>query len=462
MKKKDSFLSRFFLSKYSSASFMSRQKARIFMWMQIIFVCLIMIAQTATNVLSPDAATQFYNISMGVILAGFLACLFILKAGAYRIAAYSGIMLPLFIIVAQAMQVNTITGKFVYLLYLVIFIVMAALFGNRVTIVVITTIVIAAGVLVVLQSGDIIPSDRHGSSIANFAIVSIFISTLCMLIFRMVRVTLNEAETKKSELERTLDEINAILRTSTAVAGVLNDMADVLSDNAGTFSRSAQTQAAGVEEISATMEEMLSAVNQNADHAAEAEMLSEKSYRLAVEGTEIVNRAVGSIHDVNESSTKISEIIGMINDIAFQTNLLALNASVEAARAGASGRGFAVVAAEVRNLAVRSREASDEINRLIKTSVEKVAVSTDLVNKSGASLKEIFASIEQTRKIIAQINSVSGEQKDGIGQITVSLNQADTVSQQTASAAEELFSSSEEIKKNSEELKQLMAFSKVQ
>lgn len=454
------FFENYFLYKYENASFMTRQRAAVFMWMQIVFICLMALAQTSTNILSPEVATPFYNVSMLIITAGFAACLFILKTGAYKTAAYSGILLPLFLVTAQALQVNTVTGKYTYILFLMIFIVMASLFGTRITIISVTVMVVFAGVLIIQKSGSIIPVERHGSSMANMAIASMFISVLCMLTLKIVKATIDEVEKKNADLEQSLDEINAILKTCSSVATTLNSTAEDLSANAAEFSVSAQTQAAGVEEISSTMEELLASVSQNADSSAEAEILSEKSYRLAGEGTEVVNSAVSAINDVNESSKKILEIINLINDIAFQTNLLALNASVEAARAGESGRGFAVVASEVRNLAQRSRSASDDINRLIKASVEKVSTGTDLVNKSGRALKEIFNSIEQTRKIIAELNSVSREQKEGLGQLTLSLNQADTVSQQTAAAAEELFSSSEQLKQNSSQLQELMSFNR--
>ncbi len=271
-----------------------------------------------------------------------------------------------------------------------------------------------------------------------------------------------------NELGYVNQNVNALLAKLKEVVKAVKDSAESLflasndTDRASNeLASSASEQASGLEELSSTMEELLSSVNQNADNAGEANVLSEASYRLAAEGTSIVNTAVQAINDVKESSKKISDIITLINEIAFQTNLLALNAAIEAARAGDSGRGFAVVAMEVRNLAQRSRSASDEIGRLISNSVEKINTGTVLVNRSGDALKEIYDSIEKTKNIIGEINVSSREQKDGLEEITKSLSQADIISQHNASAAEELSSTSENLNQNSRELQELIGFFKM-
>ncbi len=271
-----------------------------------------------------------------------------------------------------------------------------------------------------------------------------------------------------SELGYVNQHVNTLFYKLKEVVNAVKDSAESLflasndTDRASNeLASSASEQASGLEQLSSTMEELLSSVNQNADNAGEANVLSETSYRLAAEGTSIVNTAVQAINDVKESSNKISDIITLINEIAFQTNLLALNAAVEAARAGDSGRGFAVVAMEVRNLAQRSRSASDEIGRLIRNSVEKINTGTELVNRSGEALKDIYDSIEKTKNIITEINVSSREQKEGLGEITQSLSQADIISQHNASAAEELSSTSENLNQNSRELQELIGFFKI-
>jgi len=161
------------------------------------------------------------------------------------------------------------------------------------------------------------------------------------------------------------------------------------------------------------MEELTSTVKNNADNAQQANQLSVSARQTAEKGGAVVSQAVQAMDAINTSSSKIAEIIGVIDEIAFQTNLLALNASVEAARAGEQGRGFAVVATEVRNLAGRSATAAKEIKDLIQDSVEKVKAGADLVNESGETLEEIVNGVKKVGDIIAEITVASQEHLSG-------------------------------------------------
>ena len=218
------------------------------------------------------------------------------------------------------------------------------------------------------------------------------------------------------------------------------------------LSQRTSEQASSLEEIAATVEEASASTRQNAGNAIEASTLAENSSKMAIEGGNIVEEAVHAIGEINSSSKKISEIITMINEIAFQTNLLALNAAVEAARAGDQGRGFAVVAGEVRNLAQRSAGAAKEIEKLIADSTGKIDEGTGLVNKSGEALKEIINSAKQVNEIINEIAASSDEQRRGIEQINTAITEMDTMTQQNAALVEETASASEEMSNQAQEL----------
>src|SRR5690606_38421070 len=158
---------------------------------------------------------------------------------------------------------------------------------------------------------------------------------------------------------------------------------------------------------------------------------------FAVRGGQVVGQVVTTMDEINHSSKKINDIIGVIDGIAFQTSILALNAAVEAARAGEQGRGFAVVAGEVRNLAQRSAEAAKEIKGLIGTSVDNVEAGSPLVAEAGRTMSEIVGSVQRVSDIIGEITAASGEQSDGIGQVNVAVNQLDQLTQQNAALVEE-------------------------
>mgnify|MGYP006199003851 CR=1 FL=1 len=200
------------------------------------------------------------------------------------------------------------------------------------------------------------------------------------------------------------------------------------------------------------MEEMTANVNTNSDTAAQARQLAQSARAAAENGGALVGQVVATMDEISSSSRRISDIIGVIDGIAFQTNILALNAAVEAARAGEQGRGFAVVAGEVRNLAQRSAEAAKEIKGLIGTSVEKVEAGSRLVADAGSTMGEIVGSVQRVSDIIGEITAASSEQSDGIGQINVAVNQLDQMTQQNAALVEQTSAAAESLKEQARHL----------
>ncbi|MDQ7970314.1 MAG: methyl-accepting chemotaxis protein [Oxalicibacterium faecigallinarum] len=218
-----------------------------------------------------------------------------------------------------------------------------------------------------------------------------------------------------------------------AIASASNQIA---SGNLDLSTRTEQ-QASSLEETASSMEELTSTVRQNADNAREANNLSINASSIAVKGGDVVNQVVATMNDINASAQRITDIISVIDGIAFQTNILALNAAVEAARAGEEGRGFAVVAAEVRSLAHRSATAAKEIKSLIDDSVSKVDTGSKLVQEAGSTMTEVVDSVKRVTTIMADIMAASQEQSSGIEQINEAIAQMDHVTQQNAALVEE-------------------------
>ena len=212
--------------------------------------------------------------------------------------------------------------------------------------------------------------------------------------------------------------------------------AEVAMGNQDLSSRT-EAAASNLEQTAASMEEITATVKQSADSARQANQLASTAAAVAVKGGDVVGQVVGTMQDIQQSSKKIADIIGVIDGIAFQTNILALNAAVEAARAGEQGRGFAVVAGEVRNLAQRSAQAAKEIKDLIGASVEKVESGSALVADAGHTMGEIVASVQRVNDIIAGISAAAGEQNNGIAQVNVAVTQLDQMTQQNAALVEE-------------------------
>jgi len=204
------------------------------------------------------------------------------------------------------------------------------------------------------------------------------------------------------------------------------------------------------------MEEMTSTVKQNADNASKASQLATAARDQADKGGAVVNRAIRAMTEINDSSRKIVDIIGVIDEIAFQTNLLALNAAVEAARAGEQGRGFAVVATEVRNLAGRSATAAKEIKGLIQDSVKKVEEGSTLVTQSGQTLEQIVTAVKKVSDIIGEIAGASQEQSAGIEQVNKAVMQLDEMTQQNAALVEQASAASQSMASQAKALSEMM------
>ncbi|MEK8047405.1 methyl-accepting chemotaxis protein [Ideonella margarita] len=277
--------------------------------------------------------------------------------------------------------------------------------------------------------------------------------SICRPLARSVKALkrVAEGDLSASEPPRGNDELAALAGT---IAHMINSLSKLVTDvrshangvavasdqiaqgNQDLASRT-ENQSAALQQTSNTMGELGSAANQNADHAATANQLAVDAASLAVKGGDVVGAVVGTMQEINTSSRKISDIIGVIDGIAFQTNILALNAAVEAARAGEQGRGFAVVASEVRSLAGRSASAAREIKTLITASVERVDHGTRQVDDAGRAMQDIVAAIQRVSHIISEINHASIEQRTGVSVVGRAVEHLDQTTHQNASLVDE-------------------------
>jgi methyl-accepting chemotaxis protein len=242
--------------------------------------------------------------------------------------------------------------------------------------------------------------------------------------------------------------VTAIQRGADSVASASSQISQGNNDLSGRT----EEQASALEQTSASMKQLASTVQQNAASAEQGNSLASNASQVAARGGEVVGQVVETMKGINESSRKISDIIGVIDGIAFQTNILALNAAVEAARAGEQGRGFAVVAGEVRTLAQRSADAAKEIKGLIGDSVQRVEQGSALVDQAGTTMSEVVASIREVSDIMGQISRASTEQSAGVAQIGEAVTQMDQATQQNAALVEESAAAAESLKAQAHQL----------
>ncbi|BEU95663.1 HAMP domain-containing protein [Acidovorax sp. DW039] len=263
------------------------------------------------------------------------------------------------------------------------------------------------------------------------------------------------------QMLRALSDMSARLRgvvseVRQGVDSVSSASIEIANGNHDLSARTEQT-AANLEETASSMEELTATVTQSADTARQANQLAGTAAQAAARGGEVVGQVVTSMQQITESSRKISDIIGVIDGIAFQTNILALNAAVEAARAGEQGRGFAVVASEVRNLAGRSAEAAKEIKTLIGKSVENVESGSEQVAQAGKTMDEIVASVRRVSDLIGEITASSTEQRDGIAQVNQAVANLDQMTQQNAALVEESTAAAASMRDQAQRLAEVVA-----
>jgi len=262
----------------------------------------------------------------------------------------------------------------------------------------------------------------------------------------------------QSNVNSTIEKLVSVVNDIAAASGSVQEASVEITNGNNDLSKRTEQQAASLEQTSSAMEEITATVQQNAENSIQANTLARGARETAENGGSVVGQAVEAMQAISESSKKINDIIGVIDEIAFQTNLLALNAAVEAARAGDQGRGFAVVADEVRSLAGRSAKAAKEIKDLIKDSGVKVSEGSELVNRSGETLDEIVTAVKKVNDIVAEIATASDEQSTGLSEIGRAIGEMDSMTQQNAALVEEAAAASESMSSQASTLEQLVSF----
>ena len=294
---------------------------------------------------------------------------------------------------------------------------------------------IAIAVLLIAFSVWVAAQLRRRVSLAQGVAERVRDGDLSMVVADTARDEFSPLLAALRDMQASLSRVVSTVRES--ADGVATASAEIAQGNQDLSGRT-ESQASSLEETAASMEQLGATIRHNADSASQANQLAVGASRVAAQGGEVVSKVVSTMQDINTSSQKIADIIGVIDGIAFQTNILALNAAVEAARAGEQGRGFAVVAAEVRNLAQRTAAEAKAIKELIGASSAMVQQGSVLADQAGTTMQEVVSSIQRVADMVSEISAASSEQTAGVGQVGEAVTQLDQTTQQNAALVEEM------------------------
>ncbi len=256
----------------------------------------------------------------------------------------------------------------------------------------------------------------------------------------------NDHDSLLASLREMQSRLHGMVSNIQSASHTIKEASVEITAETGELAAHTDTQLSNLEETARAMEALTETVQQNGQSAQNANRLSDSASDIAIQGGEVVGKVVTTMHEIHDSASKIVDIIGVIDGIAFQTNILALNAAVEAARAGEQGRGFAVVASEVRNLAQRSADAAKEIKALIDTSAGRVEEGTRLVDQAGATMNEVVRAIRDVSHIVGEISHASREQSAGVRQVGDAVTQMDRATQQNAALVEQSAAAAQSLK----------------